>query len=145
MRTLSNVLGHPPAAPEVAAKHFGDVLSFETDCADVYADLAAGIPGFTVIDTRAESHYEAGHVPGAINIPHRRLNAAALVAHGVPADHVLVTYCAGPHCNASTRGALRLAEMGRAVKEMPGGLLGWRAEGFPVATGAAPSSLRDHS
>lgn len=144
MRTRTNVLGHPPAAPAVAAGHFRDVLSFETDCADVYADLTAGIPGFTVIDTREESHYQAGHVPGAINIPHRRLSEAALATHGVPADDVLVTYCAGPHCNASTRGALRLAEMGRSVKEMPGGLLGWRTEGFPVATGTAPSSLRDH-
>jgi rhodanese-related sulfurtransferase len=118
-------------------------LSFEADCADVFTDLRAGITGFTVIDTRPEKHYEAGHVPGALNIPHRRLGAASLAAHGVPATSVLITYCAGPHCNASTRGALRLSELGREVKEMPGGMLGWMAEGFPVASGPAPSSLHD--
>lgn len=137
------MLEHAAAAPKTAAVHFRDRLSFEADCADVHADLIAGITGFTVIDTRAATHYEQGHVPGAINLPHRRITAAALAEHGVPRSDLLVTYCAGPHCNASTRGALRLSELGREVKEMPGGMLGWVAEGFPVATGPDASGSRN--
>lgn len=143
MRPRSKVLEHAAAAPPDALLHYRDRLSFEADCADVYADLRAGITGFTVIDTRSESQYTLGHLPGSINIPHRRLSDATLIECGIPPTDLLVTYCAGPHCNASTRGALRLSELGREVKEMPGGLSGWVAEGLPVARGATPSSLHD--
>jgi rhodanese-related sulfurtransferase len=43
-----------------------------------------------------------------------------------------VTYCAGPHCNASTHAALRLAELGVPVKEMLGGFDFWVRDGYPV-------------
>ena len=49
-------------------------------------------------------------------------------------DTVFVTYCAGPHCNGATRGALRLAKLGRPVKIMPGGVTGWLDEGFELTT-----------
>ena len=141
MRTRSNVLDHPPASSPTALQHFQARLSFEADCADVYADMLAGLGGFTLLDTRSPEHYASGHIPGALNVPHRRLTTELLQRLGVAEDDLLVTYCAGPHCNASTRGAIRAAALGRAVKEMPGGLLGWRAEGFPVALGADPGEL----
>ena len=141
MRTRSNVLDHEPARSATALRHFEARLSFEADCADVYADMLAGIQGLTLLDTRSPAHYAAGHIPGALNLPHRRINQDSLDLLGVPEDDLLVTYCAGPHCNASTRGAIRAAALGRAVKEMPGGLVGWEAEGFPVATGDEPQSL----
>lgn len=52
-----------------------------------------------------------------------------------PAGTLFVTYCAGPHCNGATRGALQLAHLGRAVKIMAGGITGWLDEGFALATG----------
>ena len=130
MQTRSAVLDHPAATPAEAAAHFAARLSYETDCSDLGADLAAGVGGFLVIDTRAPSLYEAGHVPGAVNLPHRRITAEVVAA--LPPEVLLVTYCNGPHCNASTRGALRLAALGRQVKEMPGGMDGWIREGLPV-------------
>jgi hypothetical protein len=33
-----------------------------------------------------------------------------------------VVYCAGPHCNATEKAAIRLAKLGRPVKKMIGGL-----------------------
>lgn len=48
---------------------------------------------------------------------------------------LVVTYCAGPHCNGAARGALRLAQLGRPVKIMAGGITGWVDEGFGLATG----------
>lgn len=47
-------------------------------------------------------------------------------------ETVFVTYCAGPHCNGAARGALRLAELGRPVKIMTGGITGWLDEGFSL-------------
>jgi rhodanese-related sulfurtransferase len=101
----------------------------------VWADLQAGITGLTVVDCRSADQFAQGHVPGAVNLPHRQIDAAT-VAGKLPDDHLLITYCNGVHCNASTKGAMRLAELGRDVKEMPGGLLGWRAEGLPLAVDA---------
>ena len=43
----------------------------------------------------------------------------------LPKDKVMVTYCWGPGCNSSTKGALRLAALGFRVKELIGGLEYW--------------------
>ena len=76
--------------------------------------------------------YAKGHVPGAINLPHGKLVRDKLVQW--PEATLFVTYCAGPHCNGATRGALRLAKLGRPVKVMAGGITGWVDEGFELAT-----------
>ncbi len=60
-----------------------------------------------------------------------------------PTDTLFVVYCAGPHCNGADRAALRLAELGRPVKLMLGGITGWADEGFAFASGDAPRSLLD--
>jgi rhodanese-related sulfurtransferase len=39
-------------------------------------------------------------------------------------------YCAGPHCNATEKAAIRLAKLRRPVKKMIGGVTGWVDEGF---------------
>ncbi len=60
-----------------------------------------------------------------------------------PKDTLFVVYCAGPHCNGADRAALRLAELGRPVKLMLGGITGWADESFAFASGGAPGSLQD--
>jgi hypothetical protein len=49
-------------------------------------------------------------------------------------------FCAGPHCNGATRGAIRLARLGRPVKVMIGGVTGWLDEGFALTTEPAGAS-----
>jgi rhodanese-related sulfurtransferase len=83
--------------------------------------------------------YARGHVPCALNLPHRAMTEEALAAW--PPTRCSSVYCAGPHCNGADRAALRLARLGRRVKTMPGGMAGWVAEGFPVATGDEPGVL----
>lgn len=126
------------AAPALAAGHFAGKLAFEADCADVHDALAGGEAGFVLLEARGPAAYARGHVPGALNLPHRAITAEAVAAW--PADTLFVVYCAGPHCNAADRAALRLARLGRRVKTMPGGMAGWIAEGFAVATGEAPGA-----
>lgn len=52
-----------------------------------------------------------------------------------PADTLFVVYCAGPHCNGADVAALKLAELGRPVKMMLGGLTGWEDEGYAFVSG----------
>lgn len=125
------VLDHPAADPRDAEAHFASQLAYQTDCADVHADLRAGVAGIVVIDCRSAAAYAAGHIPGAVSLPHRLITRERVDAL-LPDGAVAVTYCNGPHCNASTRGALRLAELGCRVKEMSGGMAGWLLEGFAV-------------
>jgi rhodanese-related sulfurtransferase len=123
-----------PAAPSPEAlAHFEKLLAFETDCWDVHAALAAGHPGFVVLDVRSAEAFAAGHVPGAVSLPHRRLNERNLAAH--PADALFVVYCAGPHCNGADKAAVALARLGRPVKKMIGGITGWNDEGFELSRG----------
>jgi rhodanese-related sulfurtransferase len=43
---------------------------------------------------------------------------------------IYVTYCDGIGCNASTKGALKLARLGFRVKELLGGLDWWKRDGY---------------
>ncbi len=130
--TSTNPVTAIAAADSAAAvAHFQASLQFETDCADVSAALASGTPGFVLLDVRSPALFERGHVPGALNLPHGKIVASKLAAYSP--DTLFVTYCAGPHCNGAARGALRLAQLGRPVKLMIGGVTGWLDEGFTLA------------
>ncbi|HET9794721.1 MAG TPA: rhodanese-like domain-containing protein [Thermoanaerobaculia bacterium] len=130
----SLVLEYPPAPAASSAEHFRDALRRSTDPSDVHADRESGAARFTLVDARSPEAYVRGHVPGAVNLPHRRIDAetASRFSKEVP----IVTYCDGTHCNASTKAALKLAELGFLVKEMIGGMDGWVRDGFAVETGA---------
>ncbi len=118
----------PAASSELAIAHFAASFTFETDCWDVHEAMQSGSPGFVLVDVRSHDLYARGHLPGAISIPHGKLTASRLINY--PADTLFVVYCAGPHCNGAARGALRLAQLGRPVKLMTGGVMGWMDEGF---------------
>lgn len=122
----------PAAASSDAVAHFSQEFAFETDCWDVHDALSRGVQDFVLLDVRSAALYAAGHVRGAIHLPHGKLVESKLSQW--PADTVFVTYCAGPHCNGAARGALRLAQLGRPVKIMAGGVTGWVDEGFALAT-----------
>jgi rhodanese-related sulfurtransferase len=70
-------------------------------------------------------------VPGAVNLLHGKIVASKLADY--PPETLFITYCAGPHCNGATRAAIRLAQLGRPVKVMIGGITGWLDEGFQLA------------
>lgn len=135
MSTTNAVNTIPAADPAIAVAHFRAALQFETDCSDVASALATDTPGFVLLDVRSPALFAQGHVPGAVNLPHGKIVESKLVNY--PADTLFVTYCAGPHCNGATRGALRLAQLGRPVKVMIGGITGWLDECFSLAAGDA--------
>ncbi|GAA4983019.1 rhodanese-related sulfurtransferase [Nonomuraea thailandensis] len=115
-----------------AIAHFTARLTFETDVADVAADLSASAPGLVVVDSRSRESWDQGHVEGAVHLPHREI--AARAEKMIPKDATVVTYCWGPGCNGATRAALEFAKLGYRVKEMLGGFEYWAREGLPVET-----------
>ena len=133
---MSNSVTAVSAAPsDVALAHFAAEFTFETDCWDVHEALASGSPGFVLLDVRSPTLFAAGHVPGAINLPHGKIIGSRM--REWPEGTLFVTYCAGPHCNGAARGALRLARLGLPVKIMAGGVTGWADEGFELESGLA--------
>ncbi|WP_338771769.1 rhodanese-like domain-containing protein [Massilia sp. METH4] len=117
-----------PAAEALA--RFEDSLRFETDCWDVHSVLGTPQQDFVLLDVRGTEKYAQGHLPGAVDLAHRKIIGSKLAEY--PADTLFVTYCAGPHCNGATRAAIRIARLGRPVKIMPGGVTGWLDEGFEL-------------
>ena len=119
-----------PAASEEALAHFQQLLKFETDCWDVHYALHNGLTDFILLDVRAVEVARQGYIAGATFLPHGQISEDTLSAY--PAETVFVVYCAGPHCNATEKAAIRLARLGRPVKKMIGGVTGWLEEGFEL-------------
>ncbi|MEM7305066.1 MAG: rhodanese-like domain-containing protein [Planctomycetota bacterium] len=130
MKLKSDVNRVPAADSKTALAHFEARLTFETDCWDVHASLASDEPGFVLLDVRSKELFDRGHVDGAVHLPHWELTAERLVNYSD--DTLFVVYCAGPHCNGANKAAIRLARLGRPVKEMIGGVEGWHDEGFDL-------------
>ncbi|WP_374520906.1 rhodanese-like domain-containing protein [Undibacterium squillarum] len=113
-----------------ALAHFSAMLEWETDCWDVHDAVSSGQQDFVLLDVRSHALYDAGHLPGAISLPHKKIIAGTMKKF--PEGSLFVVYCAGPHCNGAIRAAIRLAELGLPVKTMPGGITGWLDEGFAL-------------
>jgi rhodanese-related sulfurtransferase len=132
----SSVTEYPAAPSSQAVLHFARKLSFETDCWDVHDAISHGRQDFVLLDVRSHSMHARGHVPGAISLPHGKITGRKMAEW--PLHTTFVVYCAGPHCNGADKGALRLAELGRPVKLMIGGITGWLDEGFDLIPGEQP-------
>lgn len=130
----TSVTAIPPAPSAETRAHFAAEFTFETDCWDMHEALEKGAD-FVLLDVRSPALFAKGHIPGAINLPHGKILRSRMA--NWPDDTIFVTYCAGPHCNGAARGALRLAELGRPVKIMAGGVTGWLDEGFSLVSDEA--------
>ncbi|MBD3720859.1 rhodanese-like domain-containing protein [Klebsiella pneumoniae] len=123
-----------PATSAEAIRWFSHKLHLETDCADVHSAQRAGEVDFVLLHVvGSEEAFARRHLPGAQHLPHSQITAERMAA---PAGgDPLVVYCAGPHCNGADVAALKLAELGRPVKMMLGGLTGWEDEGYAFVSG----------
>jgi rhodanese-related sulfurtransferase len=112
-----------------ALEHFARRLEVETDVTDVAAAMEAGEVDFVLLDARSRASYDAGHLPGAVHLSEITTETVAELPDGP-----VVAYCWGPSCNGACKAALRLAQLGRPVKEMLGGYEYWARDGHPIQT-----------
>ena len=96
-----------------------------------------------LIDARDDSHYQAGHIPGAWQFDHYHPDQflPALLPACVNAQQVVV-YCNGGACEDSEFAAIMLREAGVPKERLfvyAGGITEWSTGGWPVETGARQS------
>lgn len=136
----SAVLEFGVPEPGETALAMVEKLRFHTDAWDLSVDLKSGHPDIVVIDARAREAYAQAHIPGAVSFPHREMTPEATAR--LERGKVYIVYCDGIGCNASTKGAYKLARLGFRTKELLGGLDWWRRDGHPVASSHDPGTLR---
>lgn len=141
MSTLNTgrVAQYLPGDVASALTFFYNKLCYECDPSDVYHDQLEGIDSFVLIDARSEESYLQEHIPGAISRPHKTMSLDT--TQDLPKDKLLVVYCDGIGCNASTKGAAKLVSLGFKTKELIGGIDWWKRDGYPTSRGEAAGSL----
>src|SRR5215472_5204237 len=87
-----------------------------------------------VLDVRPEDEFALGHLPGAVNIPLRALEARL---SELDPSREIVAYCRGPYCVLSYEAVAALRARGFKARRLEDGLPEWRAAGLPIVTGGA--------
>ncbi len=115
-------------APASAAP-IGDVTREE-----LKAQLEGPAPPL-VLDVRTPEEYAAGHVPGAVNLPHDQ--AAARLEELRPyRDRTIVLYCKSGRRAGIAADTLAQAGFG-PLRHLAGDMPGWVSAGLPVEKAAA--------
>ena len=83
----------------------------------------------TVLDVRPREEFEAGHLPGAVNIPVDRLESELA---RLPKKREVVAYCRGPYCLMSFDAVLKLRQRGWKARRLNEGYPEWKAAGLPI-------------
>jgi len=122
-----------------ARDYLGDVAALEPVARDELA-RRLGDGDVIVVDVRPAAEYAAGHISGAINLPHDLLAArlAARLARlpELPGEVDIVAYCRGRYCVYAPQAVRLLRAHGFAAWPLDGGLPEWRRAGLPVQIGA---------
>ncbi len=119
-------------------KHYTDKLAHEIDSWDLKVSLESG-ENIVVIDARSGEAFAKEHIPDAMNIPHRTMTPET--TRRIRKDALVVTYCDGIGCNASTKGALNMLKLGFRVKELIGGLDWWKRDGHATQPGGPSDTV----
>lgn len=92
---------------------------------------------FVLLEALPATYFEDAHLPGALNMPHDRVEALAPTLIPDRSTEIVV-YCANLPCPNSEIAARRLIALGYAnVREYADGKEDWVNAGLPVERGAA--------
>jgi len=112
----------------IVARDFGARDGLEPVSRDeLLARLREG--GVVLLDVRPPDEYAAGHLPGALNVPPDRLDAAIAA---LPRDREVVAYCRGPYCVLSFEAVEALRRQGFRARRLEDGFPEWKAAGLAV-------------
>jgi phage shock protein E len=98
----------------------------------VVGELQRGSDAPLVLDVRTQAEFDAGHVPGAILIPHDQL--AGRLSE-LEAGRWVLVYCRSGA--RATKAEAVLNQAGVEVRQIDGSWLRWEAEGRPASVSAA--------
>ena len=119
-------------AEQAARGYLGDVTALEPVApGELLRRMRDG--QVLVVDVRPQPEYAAGHIPGAVSIPHDQL--AARLAE-LPAGADIIAYCRGRYCVFAPDAVRLLRARGFSARPLDGGLPDWRLAGLPVTTAA---------
>src|SRR3990167_6825783 len=85
-----------------------------------------------VIDVRPPEEYRSGHIPGAISVPLKELEARLAE---LPKEQEIVAYCRGPYCVLAIQAVETLRAKGYRAVRLEDGVLDWRARGYAIEVG----------
>jgi rhodanese-related sulfurtransferase len=105
-----------------------DAIGFDELKARLKADAVI------VVDVRPAEEYAAGHIAGAISIPHDQL---AERMRELPKDKEIVAYCRGPYCVFADEAVAALSGKRRKARRLEAGFPEWKNAGLPVAVAKA--------
>jgi phage shock protein E len=87
-------------------------------------------PQVLILDVRTPEEFSAGHVPGAVNIPHTEVTQQLEKLAGRENRPIVV------YCKSGRRAAIALDVLAKAgftrLLHLEGDMDGWRAGGFPL-------------
>lgn len=83
----------------------------------------------TVLDVRPSEEYEAGHIPGALNVP---LDEVRQHLANLPKEQEIIAYCRGEYCVLAFEAVATMREQGFKARRLEEGYPEWRAAGLPV-------------
>jgi rhodanese-related sulfurtransferase len=97
--------------------------------------------GAQLVEVLPREEYEELHLPGAISLPLKELDAAA--ADRLQRTSPVVVYCWDALCDMSPRAAVWLDQLGFDAYDYALGKVDWMAHGLPMegSEAAAPSAL----
>jgi rhodanese-related sulfurtransferase len=144
-RHITNVAPHQagrrPVIPQGAAMlnqdtrqardYFAQKLAFLTGPFELAGQIRHHEP-ITIVDVRLPSDFQAGHIPGAINLPQGKWHTLA----GLAKDRTAVIYCYSQTCKLAAAAAVEFASADIPVVEMEGGFEAWLKNELPVEKAA---------
>jgi rhodanese-related sulfurtransferase len=113
--------------PRQAREYFVQKLLYTTGPRELEGQIKRK-ERITIVDVRKPEDYRAGHVPGAINLPHGKWHTLA----GLAKDRTTVLYCYDQNCRLGVAAAVEFSSAGYPVVEMEGGFAAWQRSGLEV-------------
>lgn len=123
---------HLPDTEHARAAYLGPDDTEQVTRAELLERVRAGTA--VVIDVRPAEEHAAGHIPGAVSLPLDQLQARLAE---LPDDTEIVAYCRGANCVLAHDAVRLLKSRGYRARRLADGMLEWRLDRLPVATGGA--------
>jgi rhodanese-related sulfurtransferase/DNA-binding transcriptional ArsR family regulator len=113
----------------LVASYFGDRADMD---AIGFDELRSRLKSGSVIlvDVRPTAEFAAGHIAGAVSIPHDELEERL---RELPKDKEIVAYCRGPYCVFADQAVATLKGKRRKARRLEAGFPEWKSAGLPVS------------